>query len=1094
MKMSKLIKTISLSLIFVCFVCFVGYSQASTATLSGTVQDEQGAVVPGASVTIVNTGTGARRTATTNNDGYFTFPFLSATTYNITIEHQGFTPVAISDLVLNVGDKKGIQIQLKVGAVNAPTVNVSAEDVVETRTDGSVGTVINRQQIENMPLNGRSLQSLIQLTPGVVLTSDQSGASSASGGGQFSVNGQRTTSNYFLVDGVSANTGIAVGTRSGAGATGAGTAAGTTALGGTNSLVALDALQEFRVDTSTFAPEFGRTPGAQISLLTRSGTNGFHGSISEYFRNEAMDANDWFLNRAHQAKPRERQNLFGGVLGGPIYLPRFGEGGPSVWSGKNRLFFFASYEGLRLEQPVGLSITVPTLCLRGRGACPNGQSPAIAALQPYLNALPLPNGPEVFTSCNPTTDPACQSNGQKTTGVAQFTAGYSNPGRFDIFALRLDARLSDRLTTFFRLNHAPSESDTRTAGLSTVQKLKVENNSYTGGLTWVVLPNLTGDLRVNWTRNAPTVSLELDSFGGAIVPNVADIFAPGRGPTTDAFQFSAINAGRGFNWGAASADVQRQFNIVGTLAWVLRTHQLKFGIDSRETLPILGLAFSNEILRFSTLAQIQANRAAQYQIFTIDRTPREPVFSNLSLFGQDTWRASKHLTITYGLRFERVPPPTISKGKLPRTLLGIEGAIPQNLILAPEGTPLWHSRFGSFAPRFGVSYQLGSRTGRETTVRGGLGLFYDLQSGDVSTAFGTGYPYLASTTITNVAFPLSPAQRVPPDLGSSLPGTLTLMDPNIRLPYTVQWNTTLQQGLGSGQILSASYIGAEGRRLIIQQTFLSQTVAGFPNHPTLAIQRSIGRSTYKGLQIQYQNRLSHGIQALASYTLSSSKDNASFGDVILPATQSGQGGDVLSKQFGPSDFDVRHVFSAAVSYELPRFSGPKALRAVFNGWGSDLLIRYQSAPPVEPNFGQVFLPDGTFYFPRPNSVPGQPLYIQDPTVPRGRRFNPAAFSPPPDNQQGDFPRNGLRGFSASQVDLALRREFKLGERLKLQLRGELFNLFNHPSFGGIVNDLSQGTLFGQPTQMLNRTLGGGLNALYQMGGPRSGQLAVKLVF
>src|ERR1051325_2599083 len=448
-----------------CLFAHVVLAQSGTATLSGDVVDQNGAVVPGAAVKIVNTATAFSRQTTTSDAGAYVFPLLPPGAYNVTVQRDGFSPVRVEHVVLNVGDQKALQIQLKAGDVNAQvTIDSDAETV---RTDGSVGTVVNRQFVANIPLNGRSLQALIQLTPGVVLTR-------AGEGSEFSVNGQRTTSNYFTVDGVSANTGMAAGDLSGPAQTGSGQAPGTTALGGTNSLVSLDALQEVRLETSTYAPEFGRTTGGQISLVTRSGTNQFHGSASYFFRNEALDANDWFANSRRQPKPHERQNLFGGVLGGPLFVPRFGEGGPALFNGRNRLFFFASYEGLRLQQPKATLTSVMTASLRAQ---------AFPALRPYINAIPLQNGRDLGN------------------GNAEFTASYSDPARYNIFSLRLDANLTNSVTGFFRINHAPSDTQTRTGSLSTVQSLKVRNDSVTAGVAFVGGSQFTADLRVNWTRN-----------------------------------------------------------------------------------------------------------------------------------------------------------------------------------------------------------------------------------------------------------------------------------------------------------------------------------------------------------------------------------------------------------------------------------------------------------------------------------------------------------------------------------------------------------------------------------------------------------------
>ncbi len=1022
----------------------VANAQSTSATLSGTVVDQNGAVIPSADITITNTATGLQRTATSNDSGFFTVPLLPPSTYTVRAQHSGFSPVEIPNVVLNVGDNKSIQIPLKAGDVNATvTVDSSVETV---RTDGSVGTVVDRQFVANIPLNGRSLQALIQLTPGVVLTANTGVGATATGSAQFSVNGQRTTGNSWMVDGVSANTGMTVAGGFPA-ASGAGQTPGTTTLGGTNSLVSLDALQEFRIETSTYAAEFGRTPGGQISLLTRSGTNQFHGSASYYFRNEALDANDWFANANRRPKPKERQNLFGGVVGGPINRDRF--------------FFFASYEGLRLKQPKVTIVSVPTATLRAQ---------AVPDLRPYLNALPLPNGQDFGN------------------GTAQFAASYSDPGRFNIFAVRLDGRMTNSLTGFFRFSHAPSETKTRIGALSTVQNIQANNNSYTLGVTWVAGSQLTTDVRVNWTRNATSAFSDLDAFGGAVIPKAADIFLPGRDPSKASFVFLAPGV-TSFNWGPGTSDVQRQFNAVGTVAWSVGSHQLKFGVDYRRLLPLFGATGgANETLGFFTAAQVLNAQALFYSLQTSDPVPREAVISSLSLFGQDTWHVGRRLTLSYGLRFERVPPPTEASGRQPRVVLGIENDVLQNPRLAPQGTSLFHRRFGSFAPRFGATYQLNTRSGWEAILRGGAGIFYDIGLGNVATAFQNIYPFFASRTSFSVLFPLSPAVRTLPTLGVDPPNQLWLLDPNLRLPYTAQWNASWEQSVGTAQSITAGYVGAAGRRLLLRQTYV-QALADWPTTATgLIIQRNLGSSSYHALQVQYQRRLRRGVQALASYTLARSRDNASADDAEAPPASQAN---LLMHNFGPSDFDVRQVLSAAVTYDLPKLSGPALLRASLNGWGLDVLIRYQSAFPVNPTANLVII-NGARFTSRPDVVAAQPLYINDPTVPGGRRFNRAAFAAPAPNQQGNFPRNGLRGFPASQVDLALRREFKVGERIRLQLRGELFNLFNHPNFGAPVADISNG-LFGQPISMLNQSLGG-LNGLYQMGGPRSGQLAAKLIW
>ncbi|HEY6183712.1 MAG TPA: TonB-dependent receptor, partial [Terriglobales bacterium] len=587
-----------------------------------------------------------------------------------------------------------------------------------------------------------------------------------------------------------------------------------------------------------------------------------------------------------------------------------------------------------------------------------------------------------------------------------------------------------------------------------------------------------------------------DSFGGAIVPQASDIFAPGRDPSRANLLFRGeFGRSFSFSWGAATSDEQRQFNLVSTASRLIGNHQLKVGVDYRRMFPLIGGGGSGlfEVVSVSSIFgdDIVNGQLLEYEIANGDPVSRVPIFSSLSAFIQDTWHPSTRLTLTYGGRFERVPPPTETTGRLPRVVLGIDNDVLKNLRLAPPGTKLWRGRFGEFAPRVGGAYQLITRAGRETTIRGGVGVMYDLDWGSIANAFGTSYPFVADKSLCcELSFPLSAAIRTPPVLGVDPPGRLTVVDPNLRQPYTIQWNTTVEQSLGSAQVVSGSYVGSTGRRLIESQFYPSQSLADFPNVRTsLNITRSIGLSSYKALQIQYRRRLQRGLQALGSYTLAQSRDTASFVNSITPATRVGG---VLDNEFAPSDFDVRHVFSAAVTYDVPKLSAPTFARKVLRDWGLDLLVRYQSAIPVNPTASSVLASDGTFYISRPDLVPGQPLYVDDPTVPGGRRFNNAAFKRPAAGTQGNFPRNGLRGFPASQIDLALRRQFAFGENVRLQLRGELFNVFNHPNFGPVNTSITS-PLFGQPTQMLNRSLGG-LNALYQMGGPRSGQLAVKVVW
>jgi hypothetical protein len=1040
--------------------CFLttAYAQSATATLSGTVEDEKKAVVPGANVTVMNTATGLQRQTTTNGEGYFVVPLLFPSTYQLRVECTGFALVDIQNVVLNVGDQKVLNITLKVAQVGA-NVDVKSEAPLINESP-AVATVVDRQFVGNLPLNGRSFQSLISLTPGFVVTP----ASNANSPGQFSINGQRTDTNYFTVDGVSANIGVNTSINNSQGFAGA--QPGLAVTGGTNNLVSVDALQEFKVQTSTFAPEFGRSPGAQVEIATRSGTNAFHGALFDYLRNDVFDANDWFANANRLRKPPLRQNNFGGVIGGPILLPRFGEGGDQPgYHGRDRTFFFFSYEGLRLRQPQVANTAVPSLTTRSQTA---------AGIQPLIKALPLPTGVDLT---NPTTG--------QPTGWAQFAASYSDAIRLDATSIRIDHAVSNKLTFFGRYNHAPSSSLSRGSGAISTNSLTstiATTKTLTLGSTLLITPTVINQLRANYSVATSDLDRTLDGFGGAI-PTPDVLLFPAFTSRDFASVFAQFNFNGNlmtFNVGRTANNSQRQLNIVDTVSIVKGSHQLKFGADYRRLTPTIASSEYGLTLTFSSLANIIAGRAST--VSTSSRERLQPIYNNLSLFGQDTWKVRRQLSLTYGVRWEYNPPPHEASGKEALTLTGLDN--PATFALAPRGTPFYETPLDGFAPRFGVAYELSQSRGRETVIRGGVGVFYDLGSNQAGLGYSS-FPFSGSRSQSNLPFPLTAEQLAAPPFPTNFnppfSASFLVYDENFRLPYTIQGNLAIEQSLGANQTLSATYVSALGRRLLLSDT-RSRPNPNFTNVVTVI--RNNGTSDYHALQLQFHRRLSRGLQALASYTWSHAID------AISDAIQ-------FTPERGSADFDVRHAFSAALTYNIPELESGALARAFLNDWSVDTIVRYQSATPVNLSAGIfAILPDGSNLVVRPDLVAGVPLYIDDPRVPGGKRFNPAAFVRPATGRQGTLGRNVVRGFPSSQVDMALRRQFNLGEQLKLQFRAEAFNIFNHPNFGiftGSSNANITSGQFGRATQMLGRSLGG-LNPLYQVGGPRSLQFALKLVF
>lgn len=1029
----------------------VATAQSPTATLTGTVTDQNDAVIPGVNIAVISIAQGFHRSTVTDNEGAFIVPLLPAGNYTVKAEREGFSPTEARDVILNVNDRVALKIQLKVGNINSQTVDVLDTPALIDQSP-AVGTTVDRQFVANLPLNGRSFQSLIALTPGVVLVP----SSSLNNLGQFSVNGQRANANYFMVDGVSANTGNGAGTIPGQATSG--TLPGLTTFGGTNSMVSVEAMQEFQVQTSTFSAEYGRAPGGQISIVTRSGSNEFHGSLFEYVRNDKLDANNWFANRAGQARPPERQNDFGGTFGGPLLLPRFGEGGSQPWyDGRNRTFFFFSYEGLRLRTPKFALTNVPSANLRQTAA---------AGIRPILQAFPLPNGRIL------------------ANGFGEFSAAYSDSNTLNATSIRIDHTLNSRFTLFGRYNFAPSISERRDgeSNLSTIITNELRIETLTAGATMIFTPAFSNELRVNYSRNRGKVFNRQDNFGGAI-PLPRELLVL---PQYGTFESNSTGSSTFFVPGISTpfapqvslnsnGITQRQFNIIDTLSFATGAHQWKFGVDYRRLSPIL-LPRSYVLgLTFQSQAEVINGVASRANMSAGSRT--RPIYHEFSTFARDVWRVSPRLTLDLGLRWDVNPAPGEADGNFPLAIVNADN--PATLALAPRGTPLWRTTYNNFAPRIGIAYRIFDKPGGESVVRGGFGVFYDTGNSQGSAGFDR-YPFVPTSTILNVALPLSAAQVVPPPFViAPRHGILNTSDPNLKLPYTLHWNFAWEQSLGRKQSLTTTYVGNAGRRLLVQR---SLTITPFnPNFSDIRLVSNDATSDYHALQAQFQRRLSRGIQALVSYTWAKAIDVVST-DLIS---------NILLR--GPSDFDIRHNLTGAVTYDIPAPRAEGFPAAVLRHWSIDTRFNAQSSLPLNIIAGTILDPtDGTQIGRRANLIENVPVYIDDPAAPGGRLINRAAFSIPLPNQQGNTGRNRIRGLAAWQIDLALRRQFNFTETLNLQLRAEAFNVFNHPNFGTINTTLTT-TTFGQATNMLGSQLSG-LNALYQMGGPRSLQFAAIVRF
>jgi hypothetical protein len=1040
-----------------------GVAQTETATVSGRITDSQERVVPAVDVQLVNVDTNIASATKTNSEGLYVIPSVRPGKYRILVLKDGFKEIIKTGLTLNVQDSVVENFSLQIGSVSE-SVTVTGDHLNINTTDASVSTVVDRQFVANMPLNGRSFQDLITLVPGV---SQVPGAGVATSG-EFSVNGQRTEANYFTVDGVSANTGATIGSLDFPGAGFSGSAPGETVLGSTQAMVSIDALQEFRASTSTYSAEYGRTPGGQFSFSTRSGTNDWHGSAYDYFRNEIFDANNWFnkcgcLGLLVTPRLPERQNDFGGTLGGPVIIPK-------LFNGKDKTFFFFSYEGLRLRVPQNEQhIPVPDMALR--------QS-APASLQPFLNAFPVPNGAEDGLN----------------DGIAFYDLAYSAPSSLNSTSIRIDHYFAEKLSLFGRFADTPS-SGWSYAGLGATQVIHSINvRTLTMGLTAKLTAAQSNSFRFNVTQNDNNNNGVLTNLGSATPISSSEIPGPPGQQITPANLFLTFGLNYGPNpfWYTAPTGArQRQYNLVDTHAWSVGVHQFKFGVDWRRLTTLAYQPQYVEAAFYSSEASVLNNAADNIIIESTSSiySPTgsvEPVYHNFSAFTQDEWKATPRLSVSLGLRWDVNPSPGNLKGALPYTLNQITDLATAQL--ATINSPLWRTDWHAFAPRIGLAYQLRQSSGHETVVRAGYGVFYDTGNAEGTRSFNAAVGDLGFFVYSSTPFPLSSGQWVipPPSAAPPYAGIVYGYDPNLRLPYTMQWNLALEQEIGVYQTLTAGYVGSGGRKLLATFQYIPASLGNpnfSPGSPAY-VTTNAASSSYNALQVKYQVKLTHGVQALASYTYSHSIDDATsnflLNDVLLRAS---------------SDFDIRHNFQAAVTYDVPGHYGNSFAKAILEHWGVDTRVSARTGLPVDITDNGFTNPvTGVQQNSQPELVPGQPVYLYGGQYPGGRVINYNAFAAPPPNENGNTPRNFARGFGAVGANVALRRNFPIRERLQLQFRAEAFNVFNHVNFGSIDSSVSDGpTTFGYATNTLNNALGG-LNSLYQTGGPRSLQLMLKLQF
>jgi hypothetical protein len=770
-------------------------------------------------------------------------------------------------------------------------------------------------------------------------------------------------------------------------------------------------------------------------------------------------------------------------LGGPVIVPH-------LYDGKDKTFYFISYEGLRLLLPGSEDEYTPTQAFRNY---------ASLNVLPFLNAVPLPspNLPPSNDGCT-VTDP---STGLLAPCDGQFYVGYSFPENLDAYSARLDVNLSSRVRGFIRYSDTPSSE---VQGFEDAQVSVMNTHTWTLGLVTDLTRALVNDFRFNYTLDDQQSIYSLQAKGGA-VPFQSQLVIPPQysGQVAADAGISTSVPGSQLNLytilgGETSLEHQHQW--IDSLSWAKGRHGIKIGLDWRRLTPTYSAPYDDLVI-FDALSDIQSGYASNLQVTS---TPLvTPVFDNVSLYVQDHWIVVPRLSVDYGLRWEFNPPPGPANGLYPLALTSSNIA---TTTVAPIGTPLYKTSYNHFAPRFGFAWNVFPEGRHPLTLRGGFGIFYDTGQSVTAGTYLNTFPYTESSPYySEVQLPLSVSILTPPANPAIAPpyGSLgTMMSPDLTLPYTEQWNLTIDESLNSNNVLAISYVGNVGRKLLFSENLRNDPYdnPNFNSSGSLEITTNSADSNYNALQVQDSGRIVPGLDIVGSFTLAHALDNAS------------EDASLYSPQYGNSDFDLRRVFNLALNYKVPLANGTKLLRSVTNGWLLANRFSAQSGYPAQIYQAVTELPQteggGYSYF-YPDLVSGVPIYLHGSAAHVAStnynlnwRLNPAAFACTPTNSstpchgtptvQGDLGRNYIRQPSFWALNTSLQRDVPIYERLHLNARLDAFNILNHPNPSSVIGTLSSSE-FGELSAGSIAEIGTN-NGLYAMGAARSLQLSLKLQF
>ncbi len=1058
------------------------WPQSFRGSIRGTVTDPGGSTIAGAKVTAKNINTGLQRETTTGEDGAYVLAELPAGEYMVTAESAGLSP-SVQKVQVAVGRDTSANFAFSQMQKVVEMMVVSAEAPVIDTTRDVLGQVVERQLVNELPLNGRDFGKLVALTPGT--TVDPSGVAGTQGGfGQFNINGNRDRSNNYTLDGTDNNDPFF--NNSALNQTGIG--------GAPASLLPVDAIQEFNLQ-SQFGAEYGRNSGSVVNIVTRSGTNRIHGSAFEFFRNSALDARNFFNTQARQSV--FQNNNFGASLGGAIV--------------KDKTFFFGAYEGQRERVGSDFLLRVPTIA-------------------EISHARAIAQGLNAGGVINPGLDAVLAFYPQSDTPAIAGVVNDKNDG--NNFIIKLDHNLSN--TELLTGRYAFAQSDqvfplgspggfgtgSRLAAFAQTSPARVQVLS--ASLLSTLGPSKINDVRFGYSRYRTSFS----SLNATWDP-VAHGLNLGTGkPGLPEFDFTGIENLGAIGFSVPRGRTSQSFQILDNFTWLNGKHTFKFGGEFRRAAIAnfndnlergifqftAGLCLGDNpcllpdgspnpsydpvvdsLANFYTGSEFDTSFCCSFVDVDTGDTHRTTYNNGFSFFAQDDYRLSPTFTLNAGLRWEYFGPLSEKDNLLSN--------------FAPDGTlaligthgldGLYKRDLHDFGPRLGFAWNIL----KDTVVRGAYGIYYDYVPQDLFIANFTN----SAGVVTN---PIGPKPVLPMNFdptafdGTNPDPTAPILTVNttgpydifgtphkFHSPYTQNFNLNVQQRIGGSTSVEIGYVGSKGTKLVrLTDANEPDSNGDRPNQNFNAIDllTPISSSTYNALQTTLRIQNMRHISGFASYNFSKSLDDASDGIDFAPGVAFPQDPGNLKAEHGPSSFDTRHRFTAAINYDVPTW---RALGKFGSGWQLNWIISLQSGRPIP-----IVTANDTserFYFnQRPNLVPGVDPIVHNWNATTGY-LNLNAFAQPTDGTFGNLGRNSIYGPGYKNLDFSFTKNTLVTEHIGLQLRAEFFNILNHPNFAQPNHVVDPGNSGGELTQtpdvaQTNPGLGGG--------GPRVVQLALKVTF